>query len=100
MEITIKKILFQIKGIVIIIACDMTSREAQNFTDICYRLEEDCPISSVERKELLKFERLARAKTPRFSAAGFFDIDRTTHFAFLSVTATYFIILIQFNQAE
>lgn len=77
----------------------MTTREGQKFSGICYKLEEQYPIATVERKELLKFASLSRNKVPRFTAAGFFEIDRTTHFGFLTVAATYFIILIQFNQA-
>lgn len=92
-------LVLQIKCSIVIICCDITTREAGKLIDICYTIEEDFPSSSAERKEVLKLVRLGRYKNPCFSAAGFFNIDRKTFFGFLNVTTTYFIIIIQFNQS-
>lgn len=78
----------------------MTTSQAHAITEACYKLEDECPIDSRERKELLQLARLSRNKVPYFTAADFFNIDRTTLFAFLSVATTYAIIIIQFNQSD
>lgn len=78
----------------------MTTVQAQLITDTCYKLEDEFAIGSKERKELLQLAKLSRINTPYFSAAGFFNMDRTTLFGFLSVATTYVIIIIQFNQSS
>lgn len=46
---------------------------------------------------MLNLIMLARSINPCYTAAEFFNVNRSTLFALLSVTTTYFIIMIQFN---
>lgn len=46
---------------------------------------------------MLNLIMLAKNINPCYTAADFFIVNRTTLFALLSVTTTYFIIMIQFN---
>lgn len=86
------------KFVAIVFSCDATTREAQNIIGVCYDMQEHFPELSVEREELLRLVDIALHERVHFSAADFFDLNRTTIFGVLSVTATYYIITIQFNQ--
>lgn len=64
---------------------------------LAHKLQEDMPLMSTERNEVLNLIMLAKNVNPCYTAAEFFNVNRTTLFALLSVTTTYFIIIIQFN---
>lgn len=65
---------------------------------ICYDMQERLPSNSEERQELLHFIALANNELVCFSSAGFFSLNRSTVLGILSVTATYYIIIIQFQE--
>lgn len=81
---------------ILIVSCDSTTREANNIIRICNEVEERLPSFCTEREELLRLVELAKQEPVYYSAAEFFCVNRTTIFSILSVTATYFIIVIQF----
>lgn len=83
---------------ILIISCDSTTREANSIIGICNEVEEQLPNFCTEREELLRLVELAKQEPVHYSAADFFHVNRTTIFSILSVTATYFIIIIQFYQ--
>jgi gustatory receptor len=64
---------------------------------LCYKIQKDFLDDSKERKELMLLAREISDSGARFTAADFFEINRSTFFGILSVTTTYLIILIQFN---
>lgn len=88
---------FQIKAVAVIISCDITTSETKKVVKLACRFQETMPIAAPERTELYNLIVLARNINPRYTAADFFNLNRTTLFALLSVTTTYFIIIIQFN---
>ncbi|KAJ3648136.1 hypothetical protein Zmor_019959 [Zophobas morio] len=76
------------------------TQEGKRFVDLCYKLQEEAPEGSCEGKSLLKWANISQRYVPDFSAAGFFDIDKSLIFAFAGNVATYFIITIQLNESE
>lgn len=81
----------------IIIVCDRTTTEASKFIDICYDIQEQLPSSSSYQKGFMLLINIVKDTQVRFTAANYFEINRRTFFGLLSVSATYFIIIIQFN---
>lgn len=90
--------LFQIKAIILIVPCDATIKEAKQFITTCHKLQKNCVTSSTDNKELLILLTTVTRTNAIYTAAGFFDIDRTTIFGLLSVITTYFIVIVQFNK--
>lgn len=80
--------------IVLILSCNGVITEANR---ICYNVPENLGFN--ERMELFNLLILVRAKKPCYTAAGFFTLNKSTLFALLSTTTTYFIILVQFHQS-
>lgn len=89
----------QIVCCAVILSADGVKKQAKCLSETCHKLENRCE-SCRTRKELLKFIKLLSAKTPQFSAAGFFNIDRTTLFSILSASTTYYVALVQYNQSN
>lgn len=83
---------------ILIISCDSAIHEASNIIKICNEVQERLPTLCVEREELLRLVEIAQQEPVCYSAADFFHVNRSTIFSILSVTATYFIIIIQFYQ--
>ena len=54
-------------------------------------------VSYQEEKKLLDLIYQVQEETP-FTALGFFDVDRSTLTSILATSATYIIILLQFDQ--
>lgn len=80
-------------------SCQWVKEEGQKTIKLCYKLQEDFLDSSMERKELMRLAKNVGCNAPVFSAAGFFEINKTTLFSLLSATTTYFIVVIQFSQS-
>lgn len=81
----------------IIISCDVTTCETKKVIKLASAIQEDLPLMSLERKEMLNLIMLVRNINPHYTAADFFKVNRTTLFGLLSVATTNFIIIIQFN---
>ncbi|KAJ8918010.1 hypothetical protein NQ315_011463 [Exocentrus adspersus] len=84
----------------IIFCCDSVVREAEELLTNCYKLEQTLPLLSKELEELESLKRLIKNKTPKLTAAGFFEIRRSTLLSLLSTTTTYFIVALQFNSVK
>lgn len=80
-------------------SCDRVAKEAEKVADVCQRAMESLPIRSSERNEIFNFFELVNTRKPSYTAAGYFIINRGTLFGLLSVTTTYFIVMLQFNQS-
>lgn len=85
--------------IAIVISCDRVAREAGRIVSVCHKIQEKLPQSSWERNEIFKLLTLVNSKKALYTAADYFIVSRSTLFGLLSVTTTYFIILVQFNQS-
>uniref|UniRef100_A0A2H4ZBB9 Gustatory receptor n=1 Tax=Anoplophora chinensis TaxID=217632 RepID=A0A2H4ZBB9_ANOCN len=81
----------------IIFCCDSVVRETDELLTNCYRLEQTLPLLSKELEELDSLKKLIKNKRPKLTAAGFFEIRRSTLLSLLSTTTTYFIVALQFN---
>lgn len=97
-EESVSIFLLQMKFIAIVVSCDITTREAQSIISACYDTQELLPPLSSRRNELLRLVDIVQREPVYFTAADFFNLNRSTIFGVLSVTATYYIITIQFNQ--
>ncbi|KAJ8952979.1 hypothetical protein NQ318_015339 [Aromia moschata] len=84
----------------IIFTCDFTVKESRKLLVTCSRMERYLPLTSKERSELLRLEDQIRNNRPSFTAAGFFQINRSTLLSLISTTTTYFIIVLQFRNAS
>jgi gustatory receptor len=84
----------------IIIPIDSTVKEAKRFVDLCYKLQEKCMQESKEIEVLTKLVDHSKNFTPEFSAAGFFNINKSIIFSLVGNVATYFIITIQLNESQ
>lgn len=73
---------------IIIISYDLTTREADRLAVICY----------IKQQDFTELAVLAGNLRTKFTAADFFEINRTTLFSLLSVVTTYFIIILEFRQ--
>lgn len=76
----------------------MTTREANRIVPICYEQQLIFPKGFAERHELSKLALVASSLKVEYTAAGFFQINRTTLFSVLSVVTTYFIVILQFRK--
>ncbi|KAJ8947993.1 hypothetical protein NQ314_008509 [Rhamnusium bicolor] len=83
--------------VTIMFCCDLTVRESQKVIKICYNLNQKEILSSEERQELRNLINQVKINIPKFTAAGFFEIGRTTLFSFFGATTTYLIVIIQFH---
>lgn len=79
-------------------SCDRTLQEAKASIKICHDLQEQLPPQSEAREEMFRLLSIMKSRKPRFSAGGFFDVNRHTIFSVLYVATTYFIIIIQLRQ--
>lgn len=84
--------------VAIVMSCDKTAEEASDVIVKCERLQNQLPARSKEREEIFRLLLVVDTATPRFSAAEYFRIDRSTIFSMLNVAAAYLIIIIQFRQ--
>jgi gustatory receptor len=79
------------------IFCDAVETESKRGIFLCYKLQEQFSEHSDKRKELFNLGHQLKANTVKITAANFFRINKTTLFTIFGTTATYFIVLVQFN---
>lgn len=79
------------------LSCDFATKEGRKLITLCYDLEENFPMRSPIRKELLELADEAVYFTPRFVSVGLFTIDRSLLLSMVTTIATYLIVIIQFN---
>uniref|UniRef100_A0A6P7F9U5 Gustatory receptor n=1 Tax=Diabrotica virgifera virgifera TaxID=50390 RepID=A0A6P7F9U5_DIAVI len=83
--------------LVITFSCDLTTKEAQKIPQRCLKMEKKLIVTPEELAALRSFENRALVHVPKFTAAGFFEINRVTLLTFISNLATYFVVLMQLN---
>ncbi|RZC39777.1 7tm 7 domain containing protein [Asbolus verrucosus] len=85
----------------LIIKCDAVLKEAANVKSFAYKLRKCFPcVLSKERIELNEFIDFAVNNFPKFSAGGFFAIQKSTIFSVLSTITTLLIVMIQFDATK
>ncbi|XP_044256029.1 gustatory and pheromone receptor 39a-like [Tribolium madens] len=82
----------------LIFICGSAKSESQKIVLLCYKMMEKFPERSQEQEELLLAAQVIEKSVANFTAAGFFDVNRSTLFGILATTTTYLIVTIQFNQ--
>ncbi|KAJ3647927.1 hypothetical protein Zmor_019773 [Zophobas morio] len=73
---------------------------AENFIDLCYKLQQELPIGSSKSKSLRKLTTHSERFLKKFTASGHFDINKNIVFNFFGTVMTYFIIAMQFNGTQ
>ncbi|KAI4457571.1 invertebrate gustatory receptor [Holotrichia oblita] len=90
-------------GILLASIANSTINEAQNTSNVSYKLLQYVPPSSNNiqdrelREDLLLLSEQSSLRTPCFTAAGFFNVDYTMLFTLLSSITSYLVVLIQFS---
>lgn len=92
-------LLFQIFTIIIINGCGRIEEIYSDIISECYYLDIEIKSESV-RNDLKTIENCIRNVPPVFTAAGFFRLNQGLFSTFCSILVTYFIIIIQFNNAN
>ncbi|KAH0808833.1 hypothetical protein GEV33_013954 [Tenebrio molitor] len=86
---------------VVIARCDLILREAETMLTKSYVLRRHTKMLSAQEKEVLThFSDVILQNFPRFSAARFFNIDRSTILSILATVVTFLIIMIQFESSN
>ncbi|KAJ8913105.1 hypothetical protein NQ315_000562 [Exocentrus adspersus] len=83
--------------LVMTFCCSATVEESRRMLVICYKLELVLPPLSKEREELKSLENILNSKPPRFTAARFFEIDRSTLLLCFSAVTTNLLVALQFS---
>nr|CAH7766070.1 unnamed protein product [Callosobruchus chinensis] len=79
----------------VMLCCDSAINESRNIVKICYTLEQNETYTEEEKQELKSIVDQFTSDPPKFTAAGFFEINRSNILSFFSATATYLIVIIQ-----
>lgn len=77
-------------------SCDAVEKSGEKFITTCYVLQTGLG-RSLLRTELLYLAHYAENLKPKFSAAGFYQVNQLILAGIFSVVTTYAIISIQFN---
>lgn len=82
----------------VLMSCDKVVEEGMKIVKVCHEIQ--AVLNPYDRREILNLMVLVNSKRPRYTAAGYFVLNRCSLFALLSVITTYFIILVQFHQSS
>lgn len=85
-------LLFQVFAIVVILSCDRVEKRADDLIRTCVYIQAE---TGDENARILA--NLAKDLRPKFSAAGFFEINQRILPTFFSNLSTYLIIILQFK---
>ncbi|CAG9857236.1 unnamed protein product [Phyllotreta striolata] len=92
----IRIVMFSIDMLLVMSKCDRIQKHNDNFVLNCYYLQEGMPNSRI-REELMHLAQYSEKLAPKFSAVGFFVVNRLIIGAMFSSITTYLIVCIQFN---
>ncbi|KAF7286050.1 hypothetical protein GWI33_008353 [Rhynchophorus ferrugineus] len=84
----------------LMMSCDKAKRASEKLLITCLNLQEKYPSTSEEYHELSMFIDKLNNRKISFTAANFFEIHRSTMFAVIGNTTTYFIALVQFGNSS
>ncbi|XP_056634271.1 uncharacterized protein LOC130443559 isoform X3 [Diorhabda sublineata] len=89
---TIGNIFFVMFSVIVILSCDRVEKKAEELIKTCIYIQ-----ASTGDENALALANLAKELRPKFSAAGFFDINQRILPSFFSNLSTYLIIILQFK---
>lgn len=79
-------------------SCSNATAASKKLSFLCYKLQEKVKEVS-QLTVVVNLARELKSNVATFSAADFFEINNNTLFGILASATTYFIIIIQFNNA-
>ncbi|KAJ8954998.1 hypothetical protein NQ318_000430 [Aromia moschata] len=85
-----------VSTIVIVMSCDGVEKCGQQIVKTCFLYREVMEKPAL-KDDLVLFAKFVKQLSPKFSAAGFFQINQSLLSALFSAVMTYLIIIIQFN---
>jgi gustatory receptor len=81
-----------------ILLCDQILKEYDQLLDLAWKLEASFSTSSSQETRQIKFFiDFVQGNRPRFVAAQFFTIDKSTLFKMLNTLITFLLVIIQFD---
>uniref|UniRef100_A0A6P7G726 Gustatory receptor 98a n=1 Tax=Diabrotica virgifera virgifera TaxID=50390 RepID=A0A6P7G726_DIAVI len=83
----------------LVTACHKVESSADDFITTCYLLQDKLSNSQL-RQEVFYLANYAEKLRPKFSAAGFFNVNKMILGSFFSALTSYLIICIQFTTTE
>ncbi|KAJ3653141.1 hypothetical protein Zmor_019050 [Zophobas morio] len=84
--------------LVVILWCDSILTEAGKLVRESYGLQRKCRLLPEARFE--RFTKILQQNFPSFSAAGFFEIKKSTCLGIINTVTTFFIVAVQFRTSE
>ncbi|XP_057665863.1 uncharacterized protein LOC130899724 isoform X3 [Diorhabda carinulata] len=89
---TVLNILLVMFSVIVILSCDRVEKKAEELIKTCIYIQ-----ASTGDENALALANLVKELRPKFSAAGFFDINQRILPSFFSNLSTYLIIILQFK---
>uniref|UniRef100_A0A6P7GUS8 Uncharacterized protein LOC114342550 isoform X3 n=1 Tax=Diabrotica virgifera virgifera TaxID=50390 RepID=A0A6P7GUS8_DIAVI len=83
---------FMVLSIIVIMSCDQVEKKSTEFIQTCIYIQ-----ATTGDEQAATLANLANQLRPKFSAAGFFDINQRLLPVFFSNLSTYLIIILQFK---
>nr|CAI5822434.1 unnamed protein product [Callosobruchus analis] len=83
-----------IAPLAITFCCDSTTNECRKIIEICFTLKQSSDYTPEDKEELQVLLEQFTVNPVKFTAAGFFEINRSNMLSFLSSIATYLIVFI------
>jgi gustatory receptor len=81
-----------------ILLCDQILKEYDQLLDLAWKLEASLSTSTSQKtREIKMFINFLQGNLPRFVAARFFTIDKSTLFKMLNTSITFLLVIIQFD---
>lgn len=87
--------MFQLGSVVVSFTCHKIVINVQKISSTCYKILESDVVSTELRNELFFLAHYIKDEPSEFTAAGFFNVNRSTLCSLFSVTITYFIVALQ-----
>ncbi|XP_056634270.1 uncharacterized protein LOC130443559 isoform X2 [Diorhabda sublineata] len=91
-QIFVLCIILTMFSVIVILSCDRVEKKAEELIKTCIYIQ-----ASTGDENALALANLAKELRPKFSAAGFFDINQRILPSFFSNLSTYLIIILQFK---
>lgn len=84
--------------VLLVFACSSVLQQAEKLESSCDLLKKMIIGQKKARQEVDDFKCLIRKIPPQFSAAGFFQITKSTLVSIANTVTMYFIVVLQLNQ--
>ncbi|KAJ8947251.1 hypothetical protein NQ314_008650 [Rhamnusium bicolor] len=88
--------IYTISTIAIVMSCDGVEESGKKIVKTCFLYQEVLEKPWL-KQDLILFAKFTKQLAPKFSAAGFFQINQSVLSTLFSAVITYLIIILQFN---